>query len=231
MNWKFYKVGGIVRDALLGVRSKDLDLVAIGGTFKEMEDEIIKRGGKIFISKPEYLTVRCNMPDVGVCDIALARYDGSYSDGRRPDSVVFATSIEQDLARRDFTMNAIAQDCGSSELIDPHGGRDDIRCRIVKCVGDADARMAEDLIRPFRAIRFAVTKGFTIHGATEKAIVRIHPSKFSGVSTERIVTELGKMFRADSFDSFYYLFERFPNLGEVVCQRGTIWFEPTTKSK
>lgn len=223
---RFYRVGGCVRDALMGIKPDDIDYACDAPSFEAMRADLLAHGAKLLVENPEHLRIKAKLASGEVADFVPFRKDGTYSDGRRPDSVEIGT-LESDLARRDFTMNAIAEDCKDGTLIDPHGGRDDIKFKIIKCVGNADERMAEDLIRPFRAIRFAVQKGFTIHEATYNAIIRIAPSKFSGVSTERITGELFKMFRVDSFDSFHLLFEKFPNLGEVVRERGVIWFKPT----
>ena len=226
---KIFQVGGSVRDAILGVKSKDIDFAVEAESFDAMREVILARGGKIFLETPEFLTIRANVPELGSADYVLCRKDGAYSDGRRPESVTVG-KISDDLARRDFTMNAMAIDMETKLGLDPHNGLADIVGKLISCVGDAKTRMEEDKLRAFRAVRFAVTKGFTIEAKTEDAIRALAPESFDAVSTERIREELLKMFTSDSYDSFDMLFNRFLNLGEVVRRR-EIWFVPTTKSK
>jgi tRNA nucleotidyltransferase (CCA-adding enzyme) len=228
MTWKFYTVGGTVRDELLGIKPKDLDLVAIGGTFSELEQEVIRRGGKIFVSKPEYATVRCTLPDVGPCDLALARKDGEYSDGRHPDSVSLADTLAEDLARRDFTIGAMAKDIETGEIIDLFGGKEDLLVnKVIRCVGNPLERFNEDRLRVFRAIRFAVTKNLNIDWNTKSAMNQFQQEDFKATSTERIREELNRMFAADTFRSVVFL-GRFPVIEEVMQERG-IWLKPTVE--
>jgi tRNA nucleotidyltransferase (CCA-adding enzyme) len=224
---KIYQVGGSVRDKILGVKSKDIDFAVEAESFDAMREKIISLGGKIFLETPQFLTIRANVPELGSADYVLCRKDGAYSDGRRPESVTVG-NIFDDLARRDFTMNAMAIDTATGRILDPHLGLVDIIHKQIVCVGDANVRMAEDKLRAFRAVRFAVTKGFIIHALTCAAIERLAPDSFDAVSTERIREEMLKMFEVDSYDSFFHLFERFPNLGEVVRRRD-IWFKPSIK--
>lgn len=225
MNWKFYKIGGTTRDPILGLKPKDLDLVAIGGTFAELEQEVIRRGAEIYVVDSNYFTVRCKFPGVGPCDVALARQDGVYSDGRHPDSVSVATSLEQDLSRREFTSSAIAQDVDTGEIIDPHGGVEDTRNRILRCIGNPFKRFDEDRIRILRLIRFSITKGMYIERGTYEAALTFH---LKGVSPDRIRDELGKAFRHDTFKTIELLW-KFHNLREQVFNGTGIWLKPTTE--
>ena len=154
-NIKFYQVGGSVRDDLLGFPSKDIDYSVEAPSFEAMKSEIVNRGGEIFLEKPEYLTIRANVPNMGACDYVLCRKDGAYYDGRRPESVEIGT-IRDDLARRDFTVNAMAIN-EDGELIDPHGGKVDLLHKTLRCVGNAHERFSEDYLRMLRAIRFCIT--------------------------------------------------------------------------
>lgn len=230
MNFKTYLVGGAVRDELLGLPCKDLDYVVMAPSFEAMRDHLVnEQRCVIFVEKPEYLTIRAKHPVLGCVDFACARKDGNYTDGRRPDSVVVTETLEQDLARRDFTCNAIAKSVEHGRLLDPHHGQRDIEDRLLRCVGSARARFGEDRLRAFRALRFAVTKGFRIDHEISEAINSLTPIGFDAVSTERIREELFKMFKCDTERSFKLLFE-FRVLCEVVRARG-IWFRPTTEGR
>jgi len=227
MNFRTYLVGGAVRDELLGLPCKDLDFVVIAPSFDAMRAMLLEQGCKIFVEKPEFLTIRAKHPTLGCVDFACARKDGNYTDGRRPDAVAVAETLEQDLERRDFTCNAIAKSLEHGRLLDPHKGQKDIEDRLLRCVGSARARMGEDKLRAFRALRFAITKGFRIGTEIQEAIDSLTPMQFDGVSTERIREELFKMFKHETERSFKLLFE-FRVLCEVVRKRG-IWFKPTTE--
>lgn len=229
MKFKTYLVGGAVRDALLGLPSKDNDFVVVAPSFEAMRDDLLVQGCRIFIEKPEFLTVRCLHPTMGAVDFACARHDGNYTDGRHPDATSVASNIIQDLARRDFTCNAIAKDLETGELIDPFNGQKAIENRQLVCVGSARARLDEDKLRAFRAVRFAVTKNFRIESDIYNAVGELTPISFERVSTERIREELFKAFRNNAERSFTLLNKDFPVLWQVVCERG-IWFRPTTES-
>lgn len=231
---KIFQVGGSVRDKILGVDSKDIDFVVIAPSFAAMRDMIIARGGKIFLETEKFLTIRANVPQLGSADYVLARKDGTYSDGRRPDEVIIG-SLEDDLARRDFTINAIAIDTETGEMIDPHGGQIDIAGRFLRCVGNPIKRFNEDKLRIFRALRFSICKNFLITRETENAIRYIvncpditGTDGFENVSTERIRDELLKMFSANWRESFHLL-ENF-ELMNLIDKRG-IWLKPTTEHK
>jgi tRNA nucleotidyltransferase (CCA-adding enzyme) len=224
---KIYQVGGSIRDKILGIESKDIDFSVETESFDTMREYILSIGGKIFVETPDTYTIRAKVPNLGSADYVLCRKEGPYTDGRRPDWVTVGSLLD-DLARRDFTMNAIALDVITNETFDPHLGLTDIVLKQIRCVGDANARMIEDKLRAFRAVRFAVTKSFQIHKTVEDAIIRLSPDSFEATSTERIREELFKMFSVDSYDSWFLLFNKFPNLGEVVRRR-EIWFKPSLK--
>jgi tRNA nucleotidyltransferase (CCA-adding enzyme) len=165
---------------------------------------------------------------MGAVDFACARCDGRYTDGRHPDATSIASDIVQDLARRDFTCNALARNLETGEIIDPFRGQWAIDERLLRAVGSARARFDEDKLRAFRAVRFAVTKNFRIDGEIWEAINALTLNAFEHVSTERIREELVKAFRVNCGLAFRLLVEDFPLLWEVVNMRG-IWFCPTTK--
>jgi tRNA nucleotidyltransferase (CCA-adding enzyme) len=225
MSYPFYKVGGCVRDQFLGITSKDIDYAVEAPSFDAMREAILARGGKIFVETPEHFTIRANVPELGACDYVLCRKDGPYSDGRRPDWVQVGT-LADDLARRDFRMNAIAI-TEKGEVIDPHNGRKDIQDRVIQAVGDPWERLIEDKLRAFRAIRFCVTKRFVIEDALNAAISGLSMDSFTYTSTERIRDELAKMFKHDSYHAMGILL-KYPNMLMTAKKRG-IWFLPTTE--
>lgn len=212
-NVKIFKVGGAVRDSLLGVQSKDIDFAVEAPSFEAMRDHILANG-TIYLEKPEYFTIRGKLNGVDA-DFVLCRKEHGYTDGRRPDLVTVG-DIYDDLSRRDFTMNAIAIDVETGERIDPHGGQNDILHSVIRCVGSADQRFNEDSLRLLRAIRFAITKGFTLDNAIESclndwAVV----SKLKNVSPERIREELNRCFKHNTFAT-WRKFEDFPILADTI---------------
>ena len=197
---KIYKVGGCVRDELLGLKSKDIDYSVEAGSFEEMRQELLSRGLIEFPIKnaEEYFTIRGKLNGEDA-DFVLCRKDGNYSDGRRPDTVEMGT-IQDDLARRDFTMNAIAIDMETREVLDPFNGRQDIEDRIIRCVGSTD-RLKEDSLRMLRALRFSITKGFDLTEDIEQVLYNDY-TLLSNISRERIFEELNKMLTFSSAKSF-----------------------------
>ncbi|MGZ6273079.1 MAG: CCA tRNA nucleotidyltransferase [Candidatus Limnocylindrales bacterium] len=186
-----YVVGGCLRDALLGREPADWDLTTdapperIVGLFPKSIYEnrfgtvVVRHGGAQY-------------------EITAFRRDVSYSDHRHPDAIQFGESIEEDLARRDFTVNAIAW--GSLPgvepvFVDPHGGRDDLSRRLLRAVGDPDRRFEEDALRMIRAVRLAATLDFEIDPATVEAIGR-NAGLAAHLSGERVFTELIKLLAA-----------------------------------
>lgn len=125
MNVKFYQVGGSVRDKIMGIKPHDIDFAIGAESFGAMREAILARGGKIFLEMEKFFTIRANLPELGSADFVLTRKDGSYSDGRRPDGVTVGTILD-DLARRDFTMNAIAINVETGDILDPFDGTGDI---------------------------------------------------------------------------------------------------------
>lgn len=225
-NFPTFFVGGFVRDHFLGVQSKDVDLVMVAPDFATLESEIVRVGGEIYQSRPEFLVSRANVPNIGPVDFALPRTDGDYNDGRRPESTSIADSIETDLSRRDFTMNAVAVNVATHEVVDPFHGKLDAVDGVISFVGEATLRLNEDALRAFRAVRFAVVKGMGIDAKSRDAILRMFSNRFDGVSTDRIREEVGKMFAKDTRGAMSSLFQDFPTLGELMLDRG-IWLKPT----
>jgi tRNA nucleotidyltransferase (CCA-adding enzyme) len=125
-------------------------------------------------------------------EVTTFRTDGKYSDGRRPDEVTFGSSLNLDLARRDFTMNAMAIDPINFELIDPYNGQADIKVKNIRAVGDPNERIQEDALRMLRAVRFAARLGFYLYPSLCDAI-KHNAHLIANVSPERVQSELVKM--------------------------------------
>ena len=229
MSIKYYLVGGAVRDKLMGLKPKDLDYSVECESYEAMRDDIIARCGTIFLETPKYFTIRAKMPVLGAADFVLARRDGMYTDGRRPDEVSAGT-IYDDLARRDFTMNAIAENVETGEIVDPFDGRIDIRRKVIKCVGDPYDRFTEDSLRMLRAIRFSITKGFDINSEIRDCLNdRMFVSLLQNVSVERIREELFKCFTFSTFDTIATLND-FPRLRDFVFASGNLILIPTIRN-
>lgn len=209
---KLYKVGGCIRDELLGLKSKDIDfsvdlsdedVPGVVEGFMFMRDYMNDNGYTIFDEQPGFVTIRAKFPkdspESGTdADFVLCRKDGPYSDGRRPDWVDLGT-IEDDLARRDFTVNAMAQPLGSDEIIDLFGGKQDLEDRLIRFVGDPRQRIVEDALRVMRAFRFCVTKKFRLEAETKAALRSIASANLlKEISEERRAAELDKMFKTDT---------------------------------
>lgn len=233
---KFYEVGGAVRDALMGRQSKDVDYAVEAESFEAMETELKARGFDIFLSTPKYLTVRAKVPQwenslykrAKVADFVLCRKDSSTGDGRRPDHVEPGT-IMDDLARRDFTMNAIARDPSTGLVIDPHGGVDDIEKSILRFVGDPWLRIAEDGLRVIRALRFLVTLELMAETNTRRALFSDTAVEMvKKVSIERIREELEKMFSCDTMATMYLLESQTTALQAAIFRDG-LRLTPTLK--
>lgn len=192
--------GGSVRDALLGKTPNDFD-VATNATPDQIEacfkktTAVGKQFGVIVVILPGAGETESAVAARPIAiEVATFRGDGNYSDGRRPDSVVFADR-QTDAERRDFTVNALFFDPVSNEVIDLVGGLEDLNTRTLRVVGDPRRRFDEDKLRLLRAVRFHAQLGFTIEPATLTAIKDLAPA-LSVVSRERIRDELDKLLRA-----------------------------------
>ncbi len=191
-----YVVGGSLRDVLLGHPPADWDLATAAlpeGTVELIPDAVYENAfGTV--------AVRTDDPIVGEVEITTMRSDHDYADHRRPHRVEFSDSIVLDLARRDFTVNAIAwgaEPGGTPRLVDPHDGQADLARKTLRAVGDPPARFAEDALRMVRAVRLAATLGFTIEPATLSAIAT-HAELVRHLSGERIAAEMGRLLDAPS---------------------------------
>jgi tRNA nucleotidyltransferase (CCA-adding enzyme) len=182
-------VGGAVRDLLLRRprHGQDFDLAT-----PATPQQVTALFPRVIPTGIEHGTVTILTPDRLKVEVTTFRGEGVYADGRRPGTVTFHTDLEADLGRRDFTINALAFDPLAGELSDPFGGQRDLAAAVIRAVGQASQRFAEDGLRPLRAVRFAGQLGFRLHPATRAAIRGALPV-VGRVSRERMADELGRL--------------------------------------
>jgi len=190
-----YLIGGCVRDLLLDLKPKDWDIAT-----NALPEQIIKIFEKTFYEN-RFGTVGVVNEDVSdetlkIIEVTPYRTETGYSDYRRPDEVTFGVSLEEDLARRDFTINAIALDPHKGQIIDPHKGQKDIKDKIIKAVGDSVERFKEDGLRMLRAIRISSELGFMTNNETKEAI-KLNSSLIKEISKERIRDEFIRIIMSD----------------------------------
>lgn len=203
-------VGGCVRDALMGLPAHDTDM-ATSAPWQAVRDALAPLGCAVHETGTAHGTVTVVARDEAI-EITTYRTEGGYSDARHPDSVTFVDDIELDLARRDFTINAMAYHPRRG-LLDPYGGATDIALKTIRAVGDADARMQEDPLRIMRAIRFASQLGFSINSDTREALSR-HAGMLESIAAERIQDELFRTLRGPFVETT--LFEAFDVMRVVL---------------
>lgn len=180
-----YVVGGCVRDSLLGREPQDWDITTsarpeqVKALFPRTVDTGLKHGTVTVLQGGEGF------------EVTTYRIDGKYEDGRHPSEVTFTPSLEEDLNRRDFTINAMAYN-DEAGLVDYFGGREDMRIGVVRCVGKPEMRFQEDALRMLRAIRFAAQLGYHVDAGTMRAIKKL-AENLNKISAERIQAELVKI--------------------------------------
>lgn len=203
-----YIVGGCVRDMLMGIPMHDYDI-----TTNALPEQIIGvfSNQKVIPTGIKHGTVTVLHNDVPF-EITTFRIDGEYTDSRRPDSVVFTNSLREDLARRDFTINAIAMDLNGN-IYDYFGGESDIKNKIIRCVGNPEERFTEDALRILRAVRFSSVLGFTIEENTSKAIHALK-NRLDNISAERISVELVKLL--GGINALSVLMEYRDIIGQII---------------
>lgn len=185
--FKAYLVGGCVRDSLMNKTPHDFDIAT---SALPKETERVFADCRIIETGLKHGTVTVLYKGLGI-EITTFRVDGEYRDGRHPESVEFTANIEDDLSRRDFTINGMAY--GLSEgFIDPFGGQADLSAKIIRCIGDPDQRFNEDALRILRAMRFSARFGFVIEENTKQSMLR-HRSDLRKISKERVFAELQEM--------------------------------------
>lgn len=194
--YEAYFVGGCVRDALMccsGVVSSTDDILQgdVDVTTNALPEQVKKVFAEFSVIETgiKHGTVTVMLPEP--VEITTYRTDGSYSDSRHPDLVCFVRSIKEDLARRDFTVNAMACDL-RGQLIDPYGGEEDLAVGVLRTVGDPEKRFQEDALRIMRGLRFAAVLGFEIEEETAAAMMSCR-SLLKDISAERIFVELKKL--------------------------------------
>ena len=216
-------VGGCVRDLLRGVEPHDWDICT---SARPEETEACFAGHRIIETGLKHGTVTV-LEEGEPCEVTTYRTEGPYSDSRRPDYVEFVSSLEADLARRDFTMNAIAMDLAGN-VSDPFGGREDIQAGLLRCVGEPGQRFREDGLRIMRALRFGAALGCTIEAETARAI---HENRhmLRHVAAERINLELCRLLEGGGVGDILrqypdVLCEFWPELGPLITlEQNTPW--------
>lgn len=188
--YEAYAVGGCVRDSILGRVPGDWDI-----TTSAMPEETKDLFQKTFDTGIEHGTVTVLLDGEGY-EVTTYRIDGEYEDSRHPKEVTFTRCLEEDLLRRDFTINAMAYN-HKNGLVDLFGGIEDINKKVIRCVGDAHARFSEDALRILRGIRFAAQLGFEIEEETRRGMQELAPT-LKNISAERIQVELVKTLGSDN---------------------------------
>ncbi|MEE1267476.1 MAG: HD domain-containing protein [Treponema sp.] len=190
--YKAYLVGGAVRDMLMGKEPHDWDV-----TTDATPEQVMSIFRKVIPTGIAHGTVTVHFMKNEI-EVTTFRTESDYSDGRHPDKVEYTGNIEEDLSRRDFTINAIASYLGDGTITDPFHGRDDIKRKVIRTVGNPLERFSEDGLRPVRAVRFSAQLGFEIERETLKAISEPEIlKKTSGISLERFRDELLKLMKAE----------------------------------
>lgn len=232
-NYEAFIVGGCVRDLLIDKEPNDWDI-----TTNAIPEEIIA----VFEATDRRVVYENNFGTVGIInkeqektdatyalEITPYRTEGAYSDNRRPDDISFSDDIHEDVMRRDFTINALAYDPISYELIDDFKGQQDLRENIIRTVGNPGERFSEDALRILRAIRFAAQLGFSIEDETKAAIIK-HAASLKTISAERIRDEFLKLIDAPHAMNGILMLEELglleiiiPELREgIECEQGGI---------
>jgi tRNA nucleotidyltransferase/poly(A) polymerase len=241
MDFRFYEVGGKVRDELLGLTSKDVDYVAVPSgelleryteaedMFNVLVDYLTKEGFTIFLVTANCFTVRAMFPKehkyTGVADFVMARKELGYIKGTRTP-IIKPGSLYDDLERRDFTVNAIAKD-EDGTLIDYFNGLDHLKVKMLMTPIDSNMTMADDPLRLLRAIRFSITKDFRISDDIWDELNNFdYDTKMGVVSDERIREELLKCFKHDTLKTLEKLNE-FRHLRDYIFKDTKLWLKPT----
>ena len=241
---QIFKVGGCIRDKFLGVDSKDIDFTfvldnldwTVESGFEIMTEWMVVNGFEIFLSTPDCFTIRAKFPKdhqfTGlVADFVMARKEVGYTEGTRRPILELGT-LEDDLLRRDFTVNALAEDIDGN-LIDLFGGVDDLKAGILRTPLDPRITMMDDPLRILRALRFTITKDLTMSMDIWEAIQQpgILKKLELTVSSQRIRDEIEKMMKFNTVRSFRLLMDVdaiIPGFLELIFKDG-MWLMPTFK--
>lgn len=189
-----YAVGGYVRDMLMGRETGDFDVTT--SALPQQAEQLLKQNNIKYIETGLKHGTITAVLDGESFEITAFRTDGEYKDNRRPESVSFVADVKVDLARRDFTVNAMAYN-EKNGIVDLFGGRQDIENKLIRCVGNADERFKEDALRIMRALRFSAVLGFEIEEKTKKAVFN-NKQLLLNIAPERIFAELYKMLKGNN---------------------------------
>jgi poly(A) polymerase len=239
--FKFYEVGGKVRDELLGLESKDIDYTAVPSEellkdissahtmFGILEKFLKTECFELFLVTPDCFTIRAKFPkghknEKLVADFVMARKEVGYIPGTRTPIVVAGT-LEDDLTRRDFTVNAMAMGL-DGKIIDLFGGMQDLKNMVLKTPLHTKETFDDDPLRIIRAIRFSITKGFSLKHLDYYINNYDYESKMGVVSAERIREELYKCFKYDTLRTLEIL-NYFPTLKNYIFENKLMWLKPT----
>jgi tRNA nucleotidyltransferase/poly(A) polymerase len=236
-----YEVGGKVRDEILGLKSKDVDFVAVpnemllrdyteaSDMFQVLSDYLTAEKFEIFLETPSCFTIRARFPEghkyQGVADFVMARKEVGYIPGTRTPIIKPGTLFD-DLERRDFTLNAMAK--GEDEqIIDFFNGMEDLKNKVLRTPLNCQITFDDDPLRILRAIRFSITKGFKM---SSEIHFEIHQYDYEGkmgvVSAERIREELVRCFKYDTLKTIEMLNKYF-RLRDYIFTRTKLWLKPT----
>lgn len=213
--YEAYIVGGCVRDEIMGKTAHDYDITT---SAEPSETEQVFSDCRIVETGLKHGTVVVLYKGLSV-EITTFRIDGDYPDGRHPEKVSFSRNLKDDLARRDFTMNAIAYS-PKRGFADVFGGEEDIKARVIRCVGDPEKRFSEDALRILRALRFSAVLGFDIEESTKKAIFK-KKETLQKVSKERSFSELKQLLCGENVKSV--LLEYKQVLAEIIPELRTMF--------
>lgn len=204
--YEAFAVGGCVRDAMLGIEPNDWDITT---SAQPAEIKEVFSSYRTIDIGEAHGTIGVLIDDV-VYEITTYRIDGDYADKRHPDSVSFAKTIEEDLSRRDFTVNAMAYN-NEKGIVDPFNGQADLKYKALRCVGDPDTRFNEDALRILRGLRFASVYNFGIESKTAASIIR-NRLLLNDISEERIASEFNKLLCGDNVK---YILSRYKDVFSV----------------
>jgi len=241
--FKFYEVGGKIRDEILGLQSKDVDYVAVpSDTLLEkyksahemyvvLETFLLNEKFEIFLSTPDCFTIRAKFPKdhkyQGVADFVMARKEVGYVEGTRTPIVVPGT-LKDDLERRDFTVNAMAKG-EDGKIIDLFDGMNDLKRMVLITPLPPEQTFNDDPLRVLRAVRFAITKGFSLKFLDYYVNNYDYENKMGVVSSERIREELFKCFKHDTMGTLDMLND-YPTLKRYIFENKLMWLKPTMEN-
>ena len=255
-NFKFYEVGGKIRDELLGLTNKDVDYVAVpseellrnieeaqclvdgiypnttNAVFTMLESHLREEGFEIFLVTPDCYTIRARFPEgykyQGVADFVMARKEVGYIPGTRTP-IVEPGNLYDDLLRRDFTVNALAKDPDTGEIIDYFGGLKDIKEKLLRTPLPPIITFDDDPLRILRGIRFSITKRLRVSEDMWQAMKAYdYLDKMPVVSEERIREELTKCFKCNSSLTLGWLSE-LTDLRDYIFKNTNLWLKPTSE--